>query len=164
MESLGEAYEIIFVDDGSSDSSFQILKDLHQKDSAVKIVRFTRNFGQHPAVMAGFDFAQGEVVITLDADLQHPPEEIPKLVDKLDEGYEVAFGIFQQRKHALYRRAGSAFSKWVLSKIMPVDATYISGFRAMRAQVVNQLSLFGERTKFLSGLLDYIIRDKFGLE
>lgn len=152
MESLG-TYEIIFIDDGSTDSSFQILTDLHKKDKNVKVISFTRNFGQHPAIMAGFHSAQGEAIITLDADLQHPPEEIPKLIEKLDEGCEVVFGVFQQRKHSLYRKAGSAFSKWVLSKIMPVDATYISGFRAMRAQVVNQLSLFGERTKFLSGLL-----------
>ena len=92
MHSLDGPYEIIFIDDGSTDGSFQILSDLHQKDNNVKVILFTRNFGQHPAVIAGLDFAQGELVITIDADLENPPEEIPKLLDKLDDGYEVVFG------------------------------------------------------------------------
>lgn len=153
MESLGGAYEIIFVDDGSTDSSFQILRDLHQRDSNVKVVRFTRNFGQHPAVMAGFDFAQGDVIITLDADLQNPPEEIPKLLEKLDEGYEVVFGVLQKRKHSAFRRVGSSFVKWVLAKLLPVDTTNLSGFRALRSDVADQLKLLSEKSKFLDGLL-----------
>lgn len=153
MESLEEPYEVIFVDDGSTDSSFQILKDLHQKDNNVKVIRFTRNFGQHSAITAGFDFAQGEKIITLDADLQNPPEEIPKLLEKLDEGYEVVFGVFRRRKHSLFRRTGSAFTKWVLSRIMPVDTTNLSGFRALRCGIADQLKQFSERGKFLDGLL-----------
>jgi len=153
MESLRETYEIIFVDDGSKDDSFQILKSLHQKDTKVKVVRFTRNFGQHPAVAAGFDFAQGEVIVTIDADLQNPPEEIPKLLNKLDEGYEIVFGVFSQRKHSAFRRAGSAFAKWVLSRVMPVDAANLSAFRAVRRNVIDQLKLLSERSKFLDGLL-----------
>jgi len=153
MAGLGDTYEIILIDDGSTDSSFQILKGLHQKDNKVKVIRFTRNFGQHPAVMAGFDFAQGEVIITLDADLQNPPEEIPKLLRKLEEGYEVIFGVLQKRKHSAFRRAGSAFTKWVLAKLLPVDTTNLSGFRALRSDVVDQLKLFGEKSKFLDGLL-----------
>lgn len=153
MKSLGEAYEIIFVDDGSTDISFQILTALHQKDNNVKVIRFTRNFGQHPAVMAGFDSAQGEVIVTLDADLQNPPEEIPKLLDKLDEGYEVIFGVFQQRKHSAFRRVGSNFTKWVLAKLLPVGATNLSGFRALKFDVVDQLKLLNEKSKFLDGLI-----------
>jgi len=148
----GEPYEIIFVDDGSTDGSYQILKALHEKDEHVKVVRFTRNFGQHPAILAGFDFAKGEVLITIDADLQNPPEEIPKLLSKLDEGYEVVFGIFQARKHSAFRRAGSTFSKWILSKIIPVDATNLSAFRVLRSSVVRQLCMMNERSKFLDGL------------
>ena len=153
MKSLGEPYEIIFVDDGSSDGSFQILKDIHSKDERVGVVRFTRNFGQHPAVMAGFNAARGEIIITLDADLQNPPEEIPKLIEKLKEGYEVVFGVFQQRKHSASRRAGSRFSKWVLARILPVGATDLSGFRALRSYAVGQLKLLNEKSKFLDGLL-----------
>jgi len=153
MDSLQETYEIVFVDDGSTDSSFQILVGLHQKDRNIKVIRFTRNFGQHPAVMAGFNTARGELIITLDADLQNPPEEIPKLIEKLGEGYEVVFGVFQQRKHSAFRRAGSRFSKWILARILPVGTTNLSGFRALRSYAVGQLKLLNEKSKFLDGLL-----------
>lgn len=153
MRRLGESYEIIFVDDGSTDSSFQILSNIYQIDSEVKVIKFTRNFGQHPALMAGFDSAQGEIIITIDADLQNPPEEIPKLLSKLDDGCEVVFAIFMQRKHPLFRRVGSQFTKWVLSKLLPMDITNLSGFRAIKNTVVAQLKLFHEKSKFLDGLL-----------
>jgi undecaprenyl-phosphate 4-deoxy-4-formamido-L-arabinose transferase len=153
MRNLKKPYEIIFVDDGSSDRSFHILKDIYEKDKRVKIVRFTRNFGQHPAVMAGFNTASGEVIITLDADLQNPPEEIPKLIEKLDEGYEAVFGVFQERKHSAFRRAGSQFAKLVLSRVSPVETTDLSGFRALRSYAVDQLKLLNEKSKFLDGLL-----------
>jgi len=153
MGSLGEPYEIIFVDDGSTDSSFHLLEDLHRRDDRIKVIRFTRNFGQHPAIMAGFHASMGEIIITLDADLQNPPEEIPKLLDKLDEGYEVVFGMFQRRKHSAFRRAGSSFAKWALGKILPVEATDLSGFRVLRSYTVTQLKLLNERSKFIDGLL-----------
>ena len=156
MGSLGEPYEIIFVDDGSTDSSFHLLEDLHRRDDRIKVIRFTRNFGQHPALTAGFDAARGEVIITLDADLQNPPEEIPKLVEKVNEGYEVVFGVFQQRKHSVFRRAGSLFTKWVLSKVIPVDATNISAYKAMKSYVIDQFMLLNEKNKFLGGLLCWL--------
>ena len=153
MDGLDGPYEIIFVDDGSTDGSFQILKRLHERDKNIMVIRFTRNFGQHPAVMAGFNAASGEIIITLDADLQNPPEEVPKLLDKLDEGYEVIFGVFKQRKHSVFRRAGSSFAKWALGRILPVEATGLSGFRALRCYTVTQLKLLNEKSKFLDGLL-----------
>jgi glycosyltransferase involved in cell wall biosynthesis len=153
MRALKRPYEIIFVDDGSNDGSFQILRDIHSKDEKVKVVRFTRNFGQHPAVMAGFNAAGGEIIITLDADLQNPPEEIPKLIKKLGEGYEVVFGVFQERKHSAFRRAGSWFSKAVLSRVLPVQTANLSGFRALRYYSVDQLKSLNEKSKFLDGLL-----------
>ncbi len=153
MKDLGKPYEIVFVDDGSSDRSFQVLKDIHSKDKRVRVIRFTRNFGQHPAIMAGFSAAGGEIIITLDADLQNPPEEIPKLIRKLDDGYEVVFGVFERRKHSAFRRAGSWFAKWVLARILPVGATNLSGFRVLRSYTVAQLKLLNEKSKFLDGLL-----------
>jgi len=146
-------YEIIFIDDGSSDHSFQILKNIYNKDKKVKIVRFTRNFGQHPAIMAGFNTAKGETIITLDADLQNPPEEIPKLIMKIKEGYEVVFGVFRERKHSAFRRIGSSFSKAVLAKVSPVKTTNLSGFRALSSHTVDHLKLLHEKSKFLDGLL-----------
>jgi len=153
MQGLGKAYEILYVDDGSTDRSFQILSDLHSQDNHVKIIRLTRNFGQHPAVMAGFNTAGGEIVITIDADLQNPPEEIPKLVKKLSEGYDIVFGVFLKRKHSAFRRAGSQFVKWMLSRALPVETTNLSGFRALRSYTIDQLKLLNEKSKFLDGLL-----------
>jgi glycosyltransferase involved in cell wall biosynthesis len=153
MKALGEPYEIIFIDDGSRDASFEILKSLHEKDNNVKVIRFTRNFGQHPAVMAGFESALGEIIITIDSDLQNPPEEIPAMLQKLDEGYEVVFGILKQRKHSVFRRVGSWFTKKVLSMILPSGVTNLSAFRVLRSYVVQKLHLFGERSKFLDALI-----------
>jgi glycosyltransferase involved in cell wall biosynthesis len=153
IRTLKKPYEIIFVDDGSSDRSFQILKDIHDKDKRVKIIRFTRNFGQHPAIMAGFNTAMGDIIITMDADLQNPPEEIPKLIGKLDEGCEVVFGVFQERKHSFFRRAGSRFAKWGLARILPGGTADLSGFRALRSYTVDQLKFLNEKSKFLDGLL-----------
>jgi undecaprenyl-phosphate 4-deoxy-4-formamido-L-arabinose transferase len=153
MSGLREPYEIIYIDDGSTDGSFQILKNLYEKDNNVIVIRFTRNFGQHPAVMAGFESARGEIIITLDSDLQNPPEEIPEMLKKLDEGYEVVFGVFKQRKHSAFRRAGSSFTKKILSMILPSGTTNLSAFRVLRSHVVQKLQLFGERSKFLDGLI-----------
>ena len=153
MQGLGKTYEIIYVDDGSTDDSFQVLCDLHSQDNHVKVIRLTRNFGQHPAVVAGFNIAVGEIVITIDADLQNPPEEIPKLIGKLNEGYDIVFGVFLKRKHSAFRRAGSKFAKWVLSRIVPVETTNLSGFRALRSYTIDQLKLLNEKGKFLDGLL-----------
>ena len=153
MQGLESTYEIIFIDDGSTDNSPDIIQKLHRKDSHVKLIIFTRNFGQHPATMAGFSSAHGEVVITLDADLQNPPEEIPKLIRKLNDGYEIVFGIPQNRKHSIFRRTGSAFTKWILRKALPVGSANLSCFRALRLNVVAELKLLDEKSKFIDGLI-----------
>lgn len=92
LDSLGEDYEIIFVDDGSTDGTYQRLKQLAEKDSRLKVIRFKRNYGQTAAMSAGFEHAKGDVIITLDADLQNDPEDIPILLEKLKEGYHVVSG------------------------------------------------------------------------
>jgi glycosyltransferase involved in cell wall biosynthesis len=153
LQGLGNTYEIIFIDDGSTDNSFHILRELSIKDKHIHVIKFTRNFGQHPAIMAGFKAANGRLIITIDADLQNPPEEISKLIEKMDEGYDVVFGIFHERKHSVLRRAGSWFSKLVLSKILPMEVTNLSGFRALRCDVVAQLKLLNEKSKFIDGLI-----------
>ena len=153
MQGLGKAYEIIYIDDGSQDNSFQVLSDLHSHDNRVKVIQFTRNFGQLSAILAGLHSAQGQVVITIDADLQNPPEEIPKLIQRIEEGYDVVLGVFKRPKEPIYRRAGSAFAKLALSRLMPSVTTNLSGFRAMKFEVVEQLKLFSERHKFIDGLI-----------
>lgn len=156
MSGLGGNYEIIFVDDGSMDNSFPIIEEVCHDDNHVRGIQLTRNFGQHPALTAGFSAASGEVVITLDADLQNPPEEIPKLVEKINEGYELVFGVFQRRKHTAFRRAGSLLTKWVLSRVIPVDVTNLSACKAMKSHVIDQFMLLGEKNRFLSGLLCWL--------
>ena len=153
MQDQRKSYEIILVDDGSTDGSIQIIKELCGNDNHVRGIQLTRNFGQVPAIIAGCDIASGDIIVTIDADLQNPPEEMPKLIDKLDDGYEIVFGVFPQRKHNVFRRTGSWFAKWVLSRIVPVDTTNISGFRAMNSYVVEQLNSLKEKNVFFSGLL-----------
>lgn len=153
MRDLGRPYEIVFVDDGSTDGSYGILKELHQASSSTRVVRLLRNFGQQSATRAGFAAARGQVIVTMDADLQNPPEEIPKLIARLDEGYEVVFGIFAERKHSLFRRLGSSFTKYVLAKLLPVPVSNLSCFRALKREVVGHLALVPEKTRFLDGLM-----------
>jgi glycosyltransferase involved in cell wall biosynthesis len=153
MNAVGETYEIIFVDDGSTDNSFSRLTSIHQEDGNIKVIKLTRNFGQHPALMAGFHSARGEIIITMDADLQNPPEEIPKLINKLGNDCDVVFGVFKNPREPIYRRAGSAFARWVLSSMLPSIPTNMSGFRALKAEVIDQLRLFGEQNKFIDGLI-----------
>ncbi len=153
LTDLAAPYEIIFVDDGSKDSTFQVMKKLFESDSNVKVVQLTRNFGQHPALLAGFRVAKNKVIITLDADMQNPPEEIPKLLDKLKQGHEIVFGIPAVRKHSLFKRSISFFARWFLAKILPVNATSISGFRMITLEVIQKLLSLEEKDKFLDGLL-----------
>lgn len=100
LETLPNTYEIIFIDDGSTDGSFELLRTIQSKDDHVRIIRFRRNFGQTAAFSAGFDLAEGDVVITMDADLQNDPTDIPRLLAKLDEGYDVVSGWRVQRQES----------------------------------------------------------------
>src|ERR1041385_2941393 len=92
LELYNPSYEIIFVDDGSADGTFQALQKIHDSRPCVRIVRFTRNYGQTPALAAGFDYARGNIVVAMDGDLQFHPEDLPRVVDKLSEGYDIVSG------------------------------------------------------------------------
>ena len=97
MDSIGEPYELVFVDDGSKDDSFKVLSEIYEHDRRVNLVRLRRNFGQTAGLKAGFDFARGEVIISMDGDLQHDPDEIPKFLEKIEEGYDLVSGWRHQR-------------------------------------------------------------------
>jgi len=154
LDGLGQDYEIIFVDDGSTDGTYQRLKQLAEKDSKLKIIRFKRNYGQTAAMFASFEHAKGDVIITLDADLQNDPEDIPPLLEKLEEGYHVVSGWRKDRKDPfLSRRLPSMVANWLISKITGVHLhDYGCTLKAYRAEVVKDLELFGDMHRFLPAL------------
>lgn len=122
MEQLGRYYEIIAVDDGSKDNTFEILKDYHEKKPQVQVIRLTRNFGQHPALYAGFNYSKGKSVVTIDADGQNPPQEIPNLIKILEEGnFDFVQGWRQQRQDSFYRKFFSNIINWIITKITHVQ-------------------------------------------
>ncbi len=150
-------YEAIFIDDGSTDDSFRILKDLHEADPRVRVIRFRRNFGQTAALSAGFAHARGAVVVALDADLQNDPADIPMLVAKLDEGYDVVSGWRKKRHdHALTRRLPSKIANWLISRITEVRLhDYGCTLKAYRREVLAEMRLYGEMHRFIPALASW---------
>jgi glycosyltransferase involved in cell wall biosynthesis len=130
------AFEVILVNDGSTDDSWPVIKKLASQHPFVRGLNLTRNYGQHNALLCGIREAKYEVIVTMDDDLQHPPEEIPKLIKNLTEGYDVVYGIPQKRQHGLWRGLASRITKLALQSAMGVDtARKVSAFRAFRTQV-----------------------------
>ena len=126
--------EILYVNDGSRDGSWQAITDLAEKHSEIRGLNLTRNYGQHNALLAGIQRAQGEVTVTLDDDLQHPPEEIPKLLSKLNEGYDVVYGRPAERRHSIGRNLSSKALKAVLKTMAGAEmAAHSSAFRSFRS-------------------------------
>ncbi|RME69465.1 MAG: glycosyltransferase [Chloroflexi bacterium] len=158
LQSLNESYEIIYVDDGSRDNTFDVLTSLHRSDPVhIKGIRLLRNFGQHPAVTAGFEQTSGRIVITLDSDLQNPPEELPKLLKKLDEGYDVVVGWRQVRQDSILRTWPSKFINWLISQSTGVKLhDYGSMFRVYRREVVQLLNQTREAAKFITALTSWL--------
>jgi len=149
-----KSFEIIFIDDGSWDESFIILKKIQKKDPRVKILKLRRNFGQTAALSAGFDYAKGEVIITLDADLQNDPEDIHLLIKKIEEGYDIVSGWRQNRKDKyLTRRLPSAIANWLISLITRVKLhDYGCTLKAFRRSVVKNIRLYGEMHRFIPAI------------
>jgi undecaprenyl-phosphate 4-deoxy-4-formamido-L-arabinose transferase len=155
MEGLGRPCEIIYINDGSRDGSLQLLKDASAANPSLKILDFNRNYGQHSAVFAGFEAARGEIIVTLDADLQNPPEEIPKLVAKMDEGYDVVGSVRQQRQDSLFRKTASRIINRITAKATGVQLhDYGCMLRAYRQGVVKALCESKEISTFIPVLAD----------
>ncbi|NPB06474.1 MAG: glycosyltransferase family 2 protein [Aquificae bacterium] len=154
LDALGEEYEIIFVDDGSTDRTPEILKKLAEKDPRVKVIRFRRNYGQTAALQAGFEYAKGDVVITMDADLQNDPEDIPRLLEKLNEGYDIVSGWRKDRKDPfLSRKLPSAIANWIISKVTGVKLhDYGCTLKAYRSDITKRYRLYGDMHRFLPAL------------
>ena len=150
-------YELIFIDDGSTDASFEVLKGLHESDPRVRVIRFRRNFGQTAALSAGFAHARGEIVVALDADLQNDPADIPMLVSKLEEGYDVISGWRQKRQDkALTRRLPSKMANWLISRITEVRLhDYGCTLKAYRREILSEMRLYGEMHRFIPALASW---------
>lgn len=158
LQDLGKSYEIIFIDDGSSDSTFSHLKKIQQIDERVLVIRFRRNFGQTAAFSAGFDYARGDVIITLDGDLQNDPADIPNLLSKIEEGYDVVSGWRVNRQDAyLLRRLPSYIANWIISSVTGVRLhDYGCSLKAYRHEVVKNLRLYGEMHRFIPALASWM--------
>ena len=154
MESIGESWELILVDDGSTDGSTDLLVDLEEKDNHVKPIIFARNFGHQIAVTAGLDYSRGKAVVIMDADLQDPPEVIPELIEKWKEGYEVVYAIRSKREGETWFKlfTASLFYR-IIRKITDVNIPMDAGdFRLMGRNVVNVLNKMREQHRFLRGM------------
>ena len=151
LELTGEDYEVIIVNDGSSDLTEANLKSIATADPRFKIVNFRRNFGQTAAMMAGIDFASGDIIVGLDGDLQNDPADIPKLLDKLGEGYDVVSGWRIDRKDAaLKRNLPSRMANWLISKISGIHLhDYGCSLKAYKKHVVKGVKLYGEMHRFI---------------
>ena len=151
LSKLNREWEIILINDGSIDNSAAILDQLAEKDSKVKVVHFRRNYGQTSAMMAGIDYASGDVIIPIDADLQNDPEDIPKLLAKLDEGFDVCSGWRKNRKdNALRRNLPSRIANGIISKISGVHLhDYGCSLKAYKKDVIKGIKLYGEMHRFI---------------
>jgi len=156
LDPLGEAWEAVFVDDGSTDGSFAALTRLHAAAANVRVVRLRRNFGKAAALMAGFDQAQGETIVTIDGDLQDDPNEIPRLLAKLEEDFDLVSGWKTRRRDPLVRRALSRLFNAVTSRFSGVRLHDMNcGLKAYRAEVVRGLRIYGELHRFVPVLAHY---------
>ena len=157
LDRLQRPYEVLFVDDASSDRTFELLANLVEIDGHLKVIRLRRNFGQTAALSAGFHEAQGEIVIAMDGDLQHAPEDIPALLEKVEEGFDIASGWRQNRvDNALLRKFPSRIANWLMAKASGVELRdFGTTFKAYRAEVLKDVHLYGELHRFIPALASF---------
>ncbi len=156
LETLNMDYEILFVDDGSTDKSLSMLEEIHTKDEKVVVLSLRRNFGQTAAFAAGFDFARGDIVVTMDGDLQNDPADIPKLID-LIKNNDLVSGWRKKRKDPFFtRRLPSIVANWLISKVTGVKLhDYGCSLKAYRRDVIKNLKLYGEMHRFIPAVASW---------
>lgn len=157
-QNLKKSYEIIFVDDGSQDNSLAVCKQLLKKDPRVRIIQLRKNFGQTAALSAGFDHARGDIIITLDADLQNDPNDFGLLIGKIEEGYDLVSGWRTKRKDRfITRRFPSLLANWLISRLTRVKLhDYGCTLKAFRREIVGHIKLYGELHRFIPAIASII--------
>jgi glycosyltransferase involved in cell wall biosynthesis len=157
MEQVRGLFELVLVDDGSTDRTYHLLKEIAAVDSRVLVVRLRRNFGQTSALAAGFDHASGEFVLAMDGDLQHDPNDIPKFLKKLEEGYDIVSGWRKDRiDNLVLRRIPSRCANWLMAKLSGVDIhDFGTTFKAYRREVIQSVPLYGEMYRFIPALASW---------
>jgi glycosyltransferase involved in cell wall biosynthesis len=147
---MGDPFEIVFIDDGSTDASFEIMRELHEKDPRVRVLRFNANHGKAPALAAGFTEARGRIIVTIDADLQDEPAEIPHLIEKLNEGYDLVSGWKKDRHDPLEKRLFSKFFNYVVARASGIPLhDFNCGLKCYRTEVLERVHLYGEMHRFV---------------
>lgn len=150
LKKLKRKYEIIFVDDGSTDESYQVMRDIQKRDNRVRIIKFRRNFGKSDALTAGFKKSCGDIIFTLDADLQDDPEEIPKFLDKISQGYDLVVGWRFKRNDPITKRLPSKMFNLITSLITGIHLhDFNCGYKAYRGEVVRNINLYGELHRYI---------------
>lgn len=157
MDRLGRKYEIVFVDDGSKDGTYKVLEAYQKKDPTVVVVSFRRNFGQTAAMAAGFEYAQGDIIITMDADLQNDPADIPRLLEKM-KGHDVVSGWRKKRQDKFVsRRLPSMIANGLISKVTGVHLhDYGCTLKAYRKEVIKNVRLYGEMHRFIPAIASWV--------
>ncbi|HEY2380546.1 MAG TPA: glycosyltransferase family 2 protein [Terriglobia bacterium] len=157
MREFDDPYQIIFIDDGSRDGTHRLASEICDGDSRVVLIRLRKNFGQTAALKAGFDFARGEVIISMDGDLQHDPAEIPAFIAKLEEGYDIVSGWrYERQDNWLMRRIPSRIANWLLAKLSGVELhDFGTTFKAYRQEAIKDLPLYGDSHRFIPALASW---------
>ncbi len=166
MDSINESYEIVFINDGSRDKTAFILNEICETDKNIKFIDFSRNFGHQIAITAGMDYTEGEAIVVIDADLQDPPEVIPKMIEKWKEGYDVVYGKRAERKgDTFFKKFTAAAFYRLLKRMTDVDIPVDTGdFRLIDRKVCNALALIPERSRYVRGLISWLGFRQTGLE
>ena len=157
MDAIGAPYEMVFVDDGSKDGTFGQLSEIAKHDDRVVVVQLRRNFGQTAALKAGFDHSNGEIIISMDGDLQHDPAEIPRFIEKMQEGYDLVSGWRVERTdHWLMRQFPSRVANRIMAKLSRVELhDFGTTFKAYRREILSEINLYGELHRFIPALASW---------
>jgi polyisoprenyl-phosphate glycosyltransferase len=153
LDKTNKGFEIVFVDDGSRDQTAQMVRSLAAADPRIKLIRFARNYGQEAAVQAGILRSSGRWVVQMDGDLQNPPEELGKLLDKRDEGYEIVYGIRQKRRDPMHRVAASRLMVWIMRRLLGIELPDdVTTYRVIEGRTARLIASLPEKKKFFSAL------------